>query len=69
MHSLLINIQNKALMDKVLCMLQPFEKDGLGISSIEDFEDWKLARATRGEETIAFTEYLKNEAEYQEIRN
>ena len=69
MHSLIINTQNKALMDKILCILQAFEKDGLEISSREDFEDWKLVKATRSEETITFAEYLKNEVEYQEVCN
>jgi hypothetical protein len=69
MHSLIINTQIKDLMDKILCILQAFEKDGLEISFREDFEDLKLTRATRSEETITFAEYLKNEAEYQEICN
>lgn len=65
MHSLVINIKNKKLMDKILWVLKRFEKDGLEIVSREDFEDWKELKATRNEESISFTEYLDNETEYQ----
>jgi len=65
MHSLVINIKNKELMDKILWVLKRFEKDGLEIASSEDFEDLKELKATRNDESISFTEYLKNEAEYQ----
>jgi hypothetical protein len=65
MHSLVINIKNKELMDKILWVLKRFEKDGLEIASRDDFEDWKELKATRDEESISFTEYLNNEAEYQ----
>jgi len=65
MHSLVINIKNKELMDKILWVLKRFEKDGLEIASRDDFEDWKELKATRNEESISFTEYLNNEAEYQ----
>ena len=65
MHSLVINIKNKELMDKILWVLKRFEKDGLEIASRDDFEDWKELKATRNEESIPFTEYLNNEAEYQ----
>ncbi len=65
MHSLVINIKNKELMDKILWVLKRFEKDGLEIASRDDFEDWKELKATRNEESIPFTEYLDNEAEYQ----
>ncbi len=53
------------LMDKILWVLKRFEKDGLEIASKDDFEDWKELKATRNEESIPFTEYLNNEAEYQ----
>ena len=66
MHSLIINIENKELMDKVLWMLKRFEKDGVEIASREDFEDWKMLKDTRSEATIPFTEYLKNENSHQE---
>ena len=65
MHSLVINIKNKELMDKILWVLKRFEKDGLEIASREDFEDLKELKATRNDESISFTEYLNNEAEYQ----
>jgi hypothetical protein len=66
MHSLVINIKNKELMDKILWVLKRFEKDGLEITSRDDFEDWKELKTTRNEESISFTEYLNHEAEYQE---
>ena len=61
MHSLVINIKNKELMDKILWVLKRFEKDGLEIASRDDFEDWKELKATRNEESIPFTAYLNNE--------
>jgi len=59
--------KNKGLLDKILCLLKHFEKDGLEIASSDDFEDWEELKATRNEESIPFTEYLDNEAEYQTI--
>jgi hypothetical protein len=41
--------------------LELFKNDGLEIVSKEDIEDLKLLKATRGEETISFEKYLKNE--------
>jgi hypothetical protein len=41
--------------------LKHFEKDEVEIIEREDWEDWKLLVSTRGEESISFEEYLKNE--------
>jgi len=62
MHSLTINIQNDTLLDKVMWLLDHFKNDGLEVVSKEDIEDLKLLADTRGEKTISFEEYLKNEA-------
>ena len=61
MQTLTVNIQNDALVDKVIWLLEHFKNDGLEITSKEDIEDLKLLKATRNEETMPFANYLKNE--------
>lgn len=61
LQTLTINIQNETLTEKVLWMLEHFKSDGLEITSREDFEDLKLLKSTRDEETISFENYLQNE--------
>ena len=61
MKSLVINIKDDTIVDKVLWMLEHFKNDGLEIISKEDMEDLKLLKETRNEETIDFEDYLKNE--------
>jgi hypothetical protein len=61
MKSLVINIENENLVDKVLWLLEHFKNDGLEIVSKEDMDDLKLLKETRNEETIDFEDYLKNE--------
>ena len=60
MKSLVINIKDETIVDKVLWMLEHFKNDGLEIISKEDMEDLKLLKETRNEETINFEDYLKN---------
>ena len=62
MKSFVINIKNEILVEKVIWLLEHFKNDGLEIVSNEDIEDLKLLKETRGEESISFNEYLKNEA-------
>lgn len=61
MKSLVINIKDKNLFDKVLNMLENFKGDGLEIVSKEDLEDLKLLKKTRNQEKTSFDDYLKNE--------
>ena len=63
MEAITININNPNLTEKVTCFLKHLEADGLEILSKEDFQDLKLLKATRDEESIAFSEYLSDEAE------
>jgi hypothetical protein len=60
MKSLVINIKDDTIVDKVLWMLEHFKDDGLEIVSKEDMEDLKLLKETRSEEKINFEDYLKN---------
>ena len=60
MKSLIINIKDDTIVDKVLWMLEHFKNDGLEIISKEDMEDLKLLKETRNEEKINFEDYLKN---------
>ena len=59
MKSLVINIKDDTIVDKVLWMLEHFKNDGLEIVSKEDMEDLKLLKETRSEEKINFEDYLK----------
>ena len=61
MKSLVINIKDETIVDKVLWMLDHFKNDGLEIITKEDMEDLKLLKETRNEEKIDFEDYLKNE--------
>lgn len=58
MKSLVLNIQNDSVAEKVLWMLEHFKDDGLEIVSNEDLEDLKLIKATRNDESVSFEEYL-----------
>ena len=60
MKSLVINIKDDTIVDKVLWMLEHFKNDWLEIISKEDMEDLKLLKETRNEEKINFEDYLKN---------
>ena len=60
MKSLVINIKDDTIVDKVLWMLEHFKNDGLEIISKEDMDDLKLLKETRSEEKIDFEDYLKN---------
>ena len=60
MKSLVINIKDDTIVDKVFWMLEHFKNDGLEIISKEDMEDLKLLKETRNEEKINFEDYLKN---------
>ena len=60
MKSLVINIKDDTIVDKVLWMLEHFKNDGLEIISKEDMEDLKLLKETRNEEKINVEDYLKN---------
>ena len=60
MKSLVINIKDDTIVDKVLWMLEHFKNDGLEIVSKGDMEDLKLLKETRSEEKINFEDYLKN---------
>ena len=61
MKSIMININNDKLADKVTWLLEHFKNDGLEIVSKEDMDDFKLLRATRNEDSVPFDEYIKNE--------
>ncbi|MCF6270824.1 MAG: hypothetical protein L3J41_14000 [Melioribacteraceae bacterium] len=61
METITINIKNDKLTDKVTRFLELLKDDGLEIINKEDYEDLKLLRETRVEESIPFEEYLKNE--------
>jgi len=58
MKSLILNIQNDSVAEKVLWMLEHFKDDGLEIISRDDLDDLKLIKETRNEESISFEEYF-----------
>ncbi len=61
MKSITINISNDKLAKKVFDMLSGLKHEGLEIVNKEDFEDLKMLRHTRKEESMSFEDYLKNE--------
>jgi len=64
MQTIVINVNNDVLADKVRWLLEHFKNEGLEIVSKEDAYDLKLLRATRNEESVPFDECLKHENLY-----
>ena len=69
MKTITINISNDKLAKKVLDLLSGLKQEGLEIVNKEDFEDLKLLKYTRKEETMSFEDYLKNEYSNSKIGN
>ncbi|MBL4824166.1 MAG: hypothetical protein MK015_07880 [Alphaproteobacteria bacterium] len=61
MQTITININNDQLIDKVTSFLNHLKKDGLEVVSREDWDDLKLLKSTREEDSISFDEYMENE--------
>ena len=61
MQTITININNDQLVDKVTWYLDHLKNDGLEVVSREDWDDLKLLKSTRKEDSISFDEYLNNE--------
>ena len=61
MQTLALNIKDKDTSEKILWLLEHFNKDEVEIVDQEDFYDLKLLAATRNEGSIPIEEYLKNE--------
>jgi hypothetical protein len=61
MKSITINIYNDVLADKVIGLLEVLKSEGLEIVDKEDFEDLKLLKETRKEDSVPIEDYLKNE--------
>ncbi len=58
MQIVTISVTNEDVKDKIIWFLRHLESEGVEIVSQEDIEDLKLLVATRGEESIPFSEYL-----------
>ncbi|MCH2270712.1 MAG: hypothetical protein MK510_09295 [SAR324 cluster bacterium] len=61
MQTITININNDQLVDKATWFLDHLKNDGLEVVSREDWDDLKLLKSTRKEDSISFDEYLNNE--------
>jgi hypothetical protein len=61
MQTLTINIKEPKTSEKVIWFLKHLENDGVELMQQEDLADLKHIAATRGEPTVSFDEYLKNE--------
>ena len=61
MQSIIININNDKLVEKVTWFLERLKNDGLEIILKEDMDDLKFLKATREDDSISFDEYMKNE--------
>ncbi len=59
MESIVINVKDRQLAEKILWLLEHFQSDGLEIVSPENWRDLQLLKATRNEDTILFDDYLK----------
>ena len=58
MKTVTITFNNEETKDRIIWFLKHLQNEGVEIISEEDFEDLKLLAATRGEESIPFSEYL-----------
>jgi hypothetical protein len=56
MQTITINIDNEQLVDKVTWFLDRLKNDGLEVVSREDWNDLKLLKSTRKEDSISFIE-------------
>ncbi len=59
MESIVINVKDRQLAEKILWLLEHFQGDGMEIVSSEDWNDLQLLKVTRNEDTILFDDYLK----------
>ncbi len=59
MESIVINVKDRQLAEKILWLLEHFQSDGLEIVFPENWSDLQLLKATRNEDTILFDDYLK----------
>jgi len=60
MESIALTIHNDKIKQEILSFLKRFSSDDLELTLIEDIEDLKLLQNTRNEETVSFSDYLKN---------
>jgi hypothetical protein len=60
MESIALTIHNDKIKQEIFNFLKRFSSDDLELTSIEDIEDLKLLQNTRHEETVSFSDYLKN---------
>jgi len=61
LQTITISVKNEDIRDKIIWFLKHLESEGVQIMPQEDMEDLKLLTVTRGEKSIPFSEYLKNE--------
>ncbi len=59
MQLVTISIKSEDIKDKIIWFLEQLKNEDVEIMSQEDVDDLKLLAATRGEESIPFSEYLK----------
>jgi hypothetical protein len=60
MESIALTIHNDKIKQEILSFLKRFSSNDLEFTLIEDIEDLKLLQNTRNEETVSFSDYLKN---------
>ncbi len=60
MESIALNIHNDKIKQEIFDFLKKFPNDEVELMPIEDVEDLQLLQRTRHEETISFSDYLKN---------
>jgi hypothetical protein len=60
MENIALTIYNDKIKQEIFDFLKKFPNDELELMSIEDAEDLQLLQKTRHEETLSFSDYLKN---------
>ena len=60
MESIALTIHNDKIKQEIFDFLKKFPNNEVELMPIEDAEDLHLLQRTRNEETISFSDYLKN---------
>jgi len=60
MENIALTIRNNAIKQEILNFLRRFPSSDVELTTQEDLEDLKLLQNTRDEESVSFSEYLKN---------
>lgn len=60
MESITLTIHNTKIKQEIINFLERFSSNEVEFSTFDDAQDLKLLQDTRHEDTISFSDYLKN---------